>query len=396
MPSSFRSVLVAIYACSAFPAFGSELSSTTATTTWYNHDGHVETKYYADLVESLPSLEGKCIAITGTTSGLGYWAAVATAKKGASCLIMLNRQSDRAVNAEMYVKTYAASNVQIFTVHCDLLNYTSVREAAPIVNQIASKFGGIDVLMLNAGTMTQPDLRTADGLDVMMQADTLSHFLLTKLLMPSLRQAAAARKEVRIVIQASLARGTNSLMQGGGPFNTKYYMKSAPGALGGNGSDGYRERYHQSKLANLLFALAMHSKFALVPEYSNFKALSSAPGFARTHLKIPPLTKFAKDLLHDGISQSAPDGSCPMLTAMYMPSSVSGDFYEPQELATGPPLRVIAAGIVVKPPHFPRWLAGIRDAEFCTDANMEAMWSAAEKGTGESFIIGQGGLDVVV
>ena len=94
-------------------------------------------------------------------------------------MIMLNRPSIRANNADMYVKSYAAPNVQIFTVHCDLLNYTSVREAAPIVNQIASKFGGIDVLMLNAGIMAQPDLRTTDGLDIMMQTDTLSHFLLT-------------------------------------------------------------------------------------------------------------------------------------------------------------------------------------------------------------------------
>jgi len=406
MALPLRSVLVAAFACCAFPAFGAELSSTTVTTTRYNHDGHVETKYYDPLVESLPSLTGKCVAITGTTSGLGYWAAVATAKKGASCLIMLNRPSIRAVNAEMYVKSYAASNVQIFTVHCDLLNYTSVRAAAPIVNQIASKFGGLDVLMLNAGIMTQPDNRTTDGLDIMMETDTLSHFLLTKLLMPSLKQAAAARKEVRIVIQSSLARGGGNLsmlqaplshvMQGGGPFDAKYYMKSAPGTLGGNGGAGYRERYHQSKLANLLFALAMHSKFTRASEFSQFKALASAPGFARTHLKIPHWGTMAKSVLHDGICLSAPDGSCPMLTAMYMPSSKSGDFYEPSGLAIGPPLRVIAEGTVVEPSQFPRWIAGIRDAEFCTNANLEAMWAAAEAGIGETFVIGPAGMDVVV
>jgi len=231
---------------------------------------------------------------------------------------------------------------------------------------------------------------------MMMQADTLSQFLLTKLLMPSLKQAAAARHEVRIVIQSSLARGTNHIMQGGGPFNAKYYMKSAPGTLGGNGSDGSRERYHQSKLANLLFALAMHNKFAHASEYSKFKALASAPGFARTHLKIPEWGIFAKAVLHDGISMSAPDGSCPMLTAMYMPSAKSGDFYEPAQLPIGPPLRVIAEGVVVKPPQFPRWVAGIRDEEFCTDANIEAMWAASEVGTGEKFIIKPDNLDVIV
>ena len=41
----------------------------------------VEDKIYPAFVESLPTLKGKCIAITGTTSGTGYWCALATVKK---------------------------------------------------------------------------------------------------------------------------------------------------------------------------------------------------------------------------------------------------------------------------------------------------------------------------
>merc|ERR1719160_1874280 len=100
-------------------------NATTVTTTT-----SMQIKYYNDLVESLPSLNDKCIAITGTTSGLGYWAAVAAAKKGSSCLIMLNRKSNRSVAAEEAVKREAAPGVAVITVTCDLENITSVREAA--------------------------------------------------------------------------------------------------------------------------------------------------------------------------------------------------------------------------------------------------------------------------
>merc|ERR1719325_437607 len=91
------------------------LRSTTATTT-------LQSKYYNKLVESLPSQRGKCVAITGTTSGLGHWAAVAAARKGPACLIMLNRQSSRAVHTQEDIKRQAPVGTAIITVTCDLEN----------------------------------------------------------------------------------------------------------------------------------------------------------------------------------------------------------------------------------------------------------------------------------
>ena len=56
---------------------------------------NLKTKYFEDLFNSLPSMENKSVAITGTTSGLGFYAAESVAKLGARVLL-LNRPSDRA------------------------------------------------------------------------------------------------------------------------------------------------------------------------------------------------------------------------------------------------------------------------------------------------------------
>jgi NAD(P)-dependent dehydrogenase (short-subunit alcohol dehydrogenase family) len=311
---------------------------------------------------------------------------MATAKKGASCLIMLNRNSSRAVQAEEDVKKQAAPNVTVHTVICDLQSFASVRQAADRVNQIAAQFGGLDVLAMNAGVMGMPDLRTSDGLDLMMQTNHLSHFLLTKLLMPSLNDAAKARGEVRIAVQSSLARGHNIISEGGGDVEDKYYLKSAAGTLGGNTS-GSRERYHQSKMANALFALALHSKFARSQTYSAFKAIVAAPGFAKTHLNIPDWVD--NDWIKSLVALSAPDGSCSLLIAMFEPSVKSGDFYEPKELSTGPPKKVVAEGVAL-PRTILQVFAGIKDAELCDEARQSKMWNATETGIGEKFVVDSG------
>eukprot|EP00927_Polykrikos_kofoidii_P033713 TRINITY_DN2853_c0_g1_i1.p1 TRINITY_DN2853_c0_g1~~TRINITY_DN2853_c0_g1_i1.p1 ORF type:complete len:387 (+),score=51.72 TRINITY_DN2853_c0_g1_i1:80-1240(+) len=337
------------------------------------------TKYYDEIVSSLPSLKGKCVAITGTTSGLGYWAAVATVKKKPACLIMLNRKSSRSVHAQENISKQAPVGVLVTTVSCDLQNLSSVREAATGVQQTVAKFGGLDVLALNAGIMTQPDKRTADGFDVTMQTNHLSHFLLTKLLMPSLQSAAAVRGDVRIVTQSSMARGSVAITAGGGPFDQKYYLKSAPQTLGGDGAKASRERYHQSKFANIVFAMALHSKF----KQSKVKALSAAPGFSITDLNFPAILKFK--WIQDLIALSAPDGSCSLLTAMFSPSAKSGDFYEPKLISSGPPLKVISEGVPKLDPL--RWILGLSDDDVCSSSSMSQVWNASEAGLGEKFII---------
>jgi len=49
----------------------------------------IKSRYYDDFVASIPSQEGKTFAITGTTSGTGYVAALTLAKKVAVCYYLI-------------------------------------------------------------------------------------------------------------------------------------------------------------------------------------------------------------------------------------------------------------------------------------------------------------------
>lgn len=282
----------------------------------------VKSQWFPEFSETLPSLENKVVAITGCTSGTGLVAAKTAARKGASAVVMLNRSSERATAAEQAVKDVAAEGTTVETVSCDLQSFESVKEAAATV---LKKYPAVDVLCNNAGVMALDDYATKDGYDVQMQTNHLSHFLLTSKLMPALTKASELRGQARIVNHTSLARK-------GGALDAKYYGRNG-GNLGGNGSFMFTgakwDRYHQSKLANVVFTLALTDKL----KDANSKVISTmaAPGLAATNLQVTTSQTGGMGFVSMGLmrlSQSAEDGTMPLLTACFMPGE-SGTFWEP-------------------------------------------------------------------
>ena len=158
--------------------------------------------YYDKAVSQIPSLSGKTIAITGTTSGTGLVAAQNVAKKGAQVLL-LNRKSDRSKKSYDLLKE-TCPEADFINIECDLQNFSSVKKATKII--IDKYKNGLDVLCNNAGVMALKDQATTDGFDVQMQTNHLSHFLLTKELMPLLKIAADNNGEARIINHSSIAR----------------------------------------------------------------------------------------------------------------------------------------------------------------------------------------------
>lgn len=375
-------IICALYAQVAFSNPAAQLTDTTVTTTIHMY-------YYNDVVNSLPSLSGKCVAITGTSSGLGYWTALAAAKKNPECLIMLNRKSASAdaVQEEIARK---APNSAVFTVDFNLASLDTVRQAADSVSKLVSKYGGLDILAMNAGVMGQNDTRTGDGYDVMMQINHLSHFMLTKWLMPSMHAAADSGREVRVVTHSSVGRSHDKIAFGGGPIDAKYYMKSPPGSLGGDTFVAELERYHQTKMANLAFSMGMNAKFKLDKRYANFKSVSAAPGISPgTDLDVPHAMEWIKPFMKKYAAPhmlSAPDAACSFIIATFGADVKSGDFYEPERVMSGKPIKVISEGNVL-PPVFPRNEIGINDKELCSQEGMDQVWSASEQGLGEKFPI---------
>jgi NAD(P)-dependent dehydrogenase (short-subunit alcohol dehydrogenase family) len=185
-----------------------------------------ESKYYPEFERSeIPTLHGKVVAITGCTTGTGFVAAQCAARKGAEAILMLNRSSERATAAEKAVKEQIPKEgtpTIVETIPCDLQDLSSVEEA---IRTIKSKYDKIDVLCNNAGVMALEDVATKDGYDIQMQTNHLSHFLLTKELLPLIKKST----DGRVVNHSSMARF-------GSPLKPEYFGKNG-GSLGGNGNN---------------------------------------------------------------------------------------------------------------------------------------------------------------
>lgn len=274
---------------------------------------------------TLPRLDGRTVAITGTTSGTGFVAAQALAEQGATVLL-LNRPSPRA-DASLAALRKAVPGGKLQAVACDLMDLASVRAAAVKVAEECPE--GLDVLANNAGVMGLKDDRTVDGFDLQAQTNVLSGFLLTRLLMPALNKAAARRGEARVVQQSSVARV-------GADLDAKFFAKCPAGKLGGNNGQmllggGQFERYHQTKMANLSLTYALGDRLAA--KGSKVIALCAHPGVSSTNLTATSVEGggmgggFASNFMK--FSQSQRDGSIGLVRAIASPGAANKDFYGP-------------------------------------------------------------------
>ncbi len=266
-------------------------------------------------------MAGKVVAITGTTSGTGFVCAREVAKKGATVLL-LNRKSDRSDRAHQQLLDSVPGG-KFDAIDCDLQNFASVHQA---VETIKTKYDVIDVLVNNAGVMALKDTATADGYDVQMQTNVISHFLITKELFPLLKKS----EQARIVNHSSMARL-------GKPLEMKYFERRG-GNLGGDGTDeenqsfqGPRwERYHQTKLANCAFTYGLKKKLKEAG-ISNVIPLLAHPGLALTNLQVTTAKDGGMDAQSEFMSQAqtAEDGATGIIRATMDKNVKAGNFFGP-------------------------------------------------------------------
>lgn len=273
---------------------------------------------YSTFEADLPDVSGKVFAITGTTSGTGFVAAQTVAKHNGE-VILLNRPSSRSVASLEKLKE-AVPDGKFVPIDCDLQDFASVLSAS---KEIKAKYTKLYCLSNNAGIMATPDEITGDGYDKQMQTNHLSHFLLTKELLPLLEVSSKEDGDARIVQHSSVARNNTKNKT----LEEKYFSKyEKDGMLGGyDDSEIFKgpqwSRYSQTKLANSVFCQCLHNKFsARKDKYKNILSLCAHPGFSMTnlanHIKV---SFFARILLTPMImlsSQSAEDGTMGLLKAM--------------------------------------------------------------------------------
>jgi len=137
---------------------------------------------------ALPRMEGKVVLITGATSGLGLAAAGGFARLGATVwLAVRNRERGEAAQARI-LEHLGEADVHLGL--CDLSRLDSVRQFA---ERFTAEAPRLDVLVNNAGVLTQKRELSADGIELTLATNVIGSFLITQLLIPMLERSAPSR-----------------------------------------------------------------------------------------------------------------------------------------------------------------------------------------------------------
>lgn len=134
------------------------------------------------------ALAGKVVMVTGFTSGLGLAAAEGFARLGAT-VWGIGRSEDRGERARTSI-VERSGNADVRVGLCDLSDLRSVRRFA---QRFVAQASRLDVLVNNAGVMTEERTLSTDGIELTLATNVLGPFLLTGLLLPLLEQSAPAR-----------------------------------------------------------------------------------------------------------------------------------------------------------------------------------------------------------
>ncbi len=178
---------------------------------------------------STPALHDHICLVTGATSGIGQVTAQALAQQGATVLVVGRNPERGAATVDRITRQTGNPAVELLV--ADLSVQSEVRQLAATVQR---RFSRLHVLVNNAGAIFTTRNLSADGIEMTLALNHLGYFLLTHLLLDTLKASAPAR----IVNVASNAHRAGRIDFADIQAQRRY--------------GGWRA-YCQSKLANVLF-----------------------------------------------------------------------------------------------------------------------------------------------
>jgi NAD(P)-dependent dehydrogenase (short-subunit alcohol dehydrogenase family) len=128
------------------------------------------------------------ILVTGATDGLGRRVARELAAKGVTVLLHGRNPERLEATLEELRSQVGSEKANLYL--ADLSSLAAVRDLA---DRILSEHDRLDVLVNNAGIIARERRESEDGYELTFAVNYLSHFLLTRLLLPLLKDSAPAR-----------------------------------------------------------------------------------------------------------------------------------------------------------------------------------------------------------
>ena len=232
------------------------------------------------------------LLVTGTTSGIGRSIAEAIAADTANHHLIMAVRSAKRGHEMRHALSLKHPQANIDVVECNLASRGSIERCAEIV---LKRYGDLDVLINNAGTMLEKPRLAESGYELTFATNHLGPFQLTNLLLPALTHDRTAR----VVTVASKLHLRGDMDFDNLMHTHNYSMMGA---------------YARSKLANVMFSNALARRI----EDSNVRVNSLHPGTIDTGIlpsdgTLWPLLKRAASTL--GIAKSPVAGAA---TPLYL------------------------------------------------------------------------------
>ncbi|KAL2811950.1 hypothetical protein BJX63DRAFT_263741 [Aspergillus granulosus] len=215
----------------------------------------------------IPDLSGKVVLVTGGNAGLGKESIRQILSHNPEHVFLAARSEQKAKAALEDLKSSSPNAASKLTwLALDLSSTKSVQGAAESFKAQSSR---LDILILNAGVMSLPPGETDLGHEIQLGTNHTGHFLLTKLLLPTmLRTAEEPGSDVRVVSLSSIGHNLAPSFE---TILDQDRLKKC----------NTHARYGASKVANILFAAE------LARRYPSIMAVSVHPGMIATDLYGP-------------------------------------------------------------------------------------------------------------
>jgi len=134
-------------------------------------------------------MQDKICIITGANSGIGFYTALALARKGAT-IVMVCRNAEKAETAKQEIMDKTQNKkIAIF-----LADFSSLEESKRVGKEVAAKYPKIDILINNAGFIAKGYREvTADGLEKTFAVNHMGYFIFTHFLLDAVKASPQGR-----------------------------------------------------------------------------------------------------------------------------------------------------------------------------------------------------------